>query len=1591
MPPRGSRAPGGTRTRWGVGGVMRALEVMESRLQRGFHVLGRALGRRWAVAVPFLVLVVYMGLGATGLSDPLQRATETDIWRLWVHRGTRVVEEMEFAENDKKFPKSRLSSFLIETKDADGTIFDEKVLEEIEDLHAWLRDFEYDHYGTSDSSNLAGRGEDGNSVAPSPLLANVKLDNICRRGLNEEAAQPCFMYSVLDCFKEGQTLVHGQENNTLYHGNPYNNRPSFRNFNFEERITRGYLNDNCMQWGNVRTNWKVILPQNKMDFRANEEDDRAVLQSKVRSTHLILGALHEDSLSQQGIPFTTWLPKLEGDTRDVMSCEKVNPDCNECAAQANVYVALDWKCSVEDGVDQHPYCCGNMTQHVANHQCVQELFQMPTIASFGTKVFRSCGIPLVSSSSSTCDATPDPASGRRSLFADPAGKYPADSDVQCTQAALTPPLVKCIAGASEACCTGLDDALAGTTAAASANCMCVESVHQGVLDNIETMGLGVDWEGIIDECKASFGATLSYFGEAGGTCPQPPTASAIGTYPADSDVQCTQVALTPPLVKCIAGASEACCTGLDDALAGTTAAASANCMCVESVHQGVLDNIETMGLGVDWEGIIDECKARFGATLSYFGEAGGTCPAPPGDKADETSSSDPMGVRFTITLSGLVGADLTPGTPALKNFFEIISKMIGKGVDDLRVVGTQLDKARRSILATGLSVIVEVYAGNTADAESLKAAISENIIAKPDIVLGELLAVEPPLPVTSVDFVSQPQTKQLDNAWWGAAGASSDDGDESSTSCNFSAGQCSVCDDNGDCSGCMHCSEDSCAWDGFFMYGRTCTNKQQFDIPKYEIKGWALSKTEMKQLVDGWEEAWERALEEKAADYKHINVYYMSSSSISKVLDEASKGQPTLMGIGFGLLLLYVVAYFSFCRDGKGSWKIWHRAPGPSVSVAAVMTIVCATVVTFGVAALVGDTTNENAPKLNPLTFQILPFLTLGLGINDFFIMAKHLEQTMGEEPKLGAQETLARTLGNSGAAITMSSLAVIGACISQELRPGGQVPAVQNFAFQVVLAVVFNYLVAVLVIPFILFLDVERVRAGRLDPLCRFLQCMSSMSLFGPLKADSACEENAGDSQERELQQGIEAQESTPFSRLESLVRLPALRCSVLALLLAFTAICAWGASRVQIGLKASEISEEGSQLYDFATRIESDFQTYPVSLYTKEIDYSDLDVLSNIRASQFAFVNDVSYADKDYKESSWLYYYMEWTEGAYCSGNMCQDDTRFIFDPFRKDTDICAGREEPCADLCAAHCPQHPDTEALERCSLSDDGRKCFCPWRAVYTPEKFTETLDDFLEGSTQGEIAKTFLAIERSWSGEPKIVGASTVAFLERMGETDERTRAIKESRATLDAQDVDIFAYSGPIFGLGEQYLHIQRDLFIQIGLALATVLVVMSPLIVHPGAAVAVIFALLAIEVQVYGILFFAGMRLNAVTLMNLMMAVGFGVEFCAHYTRSFMLAPGDRVDRSLAALREIGPPIVNGGITTFLSILPVAFSGYKYFITYFFGFYSILIVVCLANALVLLPALLSFVGPAPYGPVGTEADRGSAAEGSPAEQVREP
>jgi hypothetical protein len=63
--------------------------------------------------------------------------------------------------------------------------------------------------------------------------------------------------------------------------------------------------------------------------------------------------------------------------------------------------------------------------------------------------------------------------------------------------------------------------------------------------------------------------------------------------------------------------------------------------------------------------------------------------------------------------------------------------------------------------------------------------------------------------------------------------------------------------------------------------------------------------------------------------------------------------------------------------------------------------------------------------------------------------------------------------------------------------------------------------------------------------------------------------------------------------------------------------------------------------------------------------------------------------------------------------------------------------------------------------------------------------------------------------------------------------------------------------------------------------------------------------------------------------------------------------------------VRSLGAATVNGAVTTFLGILPIAFSYYKYFVMYFFIQYVLILVVCLFQGVVVLPVVLSLIGEA--------------------------
>ena len=63
------------------------------------------------------------------------------------------------------------------------------------------------------------------------------------------------------------------------------------------------------------------------------------------------------------------------------------------------------------------------------------------------------------------------------------------------------------------------------------------------------------------------------------------------------------------------------------------------------------------------------------------------------------------------------------------------------------------------------------------------------------------------------------------------------------------------------------------------------------------------------------------------------------------------------------------------------------------------------------------------------------------------------------------------------------------------------------------------------------------------------------------------------------------------------------------------------------------------------------------------------------------------------------------------------------------------------------------------------------------------------------------------------------------------------------------------------------------------------------------------------------------------VSLVNLTMALGIAVEFCAHPVHAFMQAPGDRPARAVSALHSAGAAVLSGIALTKLIGGPLCWS----------------------------------------------------------------
>ncbi|XP_019633705.1 PREDICTED: patched domain-containing protein 3-like [Branchiostoma belcheri] len=201
------------------------------------------------------------------------------------------------------------------------------------------------------------------------------------------------------------------------------------------------------------------------------------------------------------------------------------------------------------------------------------------------------------------------------------------------------------------------------------------------------------------------------------------------------------------------------------------------------------------------------------------------------------------------------------------------------------------------------------------------------------------------------------------------------------------------------------------------------------------------------------------------------------------------------------------------------------------------------------------------------------------------------------------------------------------------------------------------------------------------------------------------------------------------------------------------------------------------------------------------------------------------------------------------------------------------------------------------------------------------------------------------------------------------QTKEITNSVREKEMVIKMRDLadqspfQTTVYH-PSFIFYDQYIAILPNTLQNLGIATATMFVVALVLVPHPVCSVWVTLSIASICTGVVGYMTLWDVNLDAISMINIIMCIGFSVDFSAHITYAFVSCKEDSSNaRSVFALYTLGMPILQGSLSTILGVAALSTAPSYIFRTFFKTMFLVILLGAM-HGLVVLPVLLTFMGP---------------------------
>lgn len=227
---------------------------------------------------------------------------------------------------------------------------------------------------------------------------------------------------------------------------------------------------------------------------------------------------------------------------------------------------------------------------------------------------------------------------------------------------------------------------------------------------------------------------------------------------------------------------------------------------------------------------------------------------------------------------------------------------------------------------------------------------------------------------------------------------------------------------------------------------------------------------------------------------------------------------------------------------------------------------------------------------------------------------------------------------------------------------------------------------------------------------------------------------------------------------------------------------------------------------------------------------------------------------------------------------------------------------------------------------------------------------------------------------SFDSKNQSITASRVYVMSaKLEDSQDEGKMMLESRDIANSAAINCFAFS-PYFVAFEQYVAILGQSLQSVGIALAAVFVITCIFMPHPVLILFVTVAVTMIMVGVFGYLLYIDVTLSSITMIHLIMSVGFSIDFTAHICHGYMIsAATERGERVKHAIDKTGAPIFHGAISSMLGIV-VLFAAKSYIFRTFGIVMAFVLLFGITHALLLLPVILSWIGPLRH--ISPESDR---------------